>query len=213
MKETVIGFKFGDRVRHPRRPEWGTGSVTAVEHQQLNGSMAQRVSVRFSNGGLKTISTAHVELERVEQTDVSERVADQHPDQTSMQDIEIMANSGWLSGVAEQKLSERMIELPMAVRDPFDSVRCRLQLTLDLYRFDTSGRGLMDWAIGQSGLDDPLSKFGRHELEQFFQRWQAARDDHLRSLMGDADQQLIAELLESSPQQARQAVRRITNGR
>ena len=43
-------------------------------------------------------------------------------------------------------------------------------------RFNRNGGSLIEWAIAQSGLDDPMSRFNRHELEQFFDRWSWERD-------------------------------------
>ena len=62
-------FESGDRVRHVRRPEWGIGSVLKAEEATVNGERSQRVSVRFPNGGLKTLSSAHAELQIVEVED------------------------------------------------------------------------------------------------------------------------------------------------
>lgn len=211
MEDTMTRFAFGDQVRHPRRPEWGTGRVTAVEAHHINGRDAQRVSVRFSNGGLKTIVTGAVQLELV--TDDDDRDASANSDQTPMHEIDTMANSGWLAGVAEQKLSERMMELPMEVRDAFDSLEARLARTVDLYRFDRSGRGLMAWAIAQSGLDDPLARFTRQELEQFFDRWESARDDHLRSLVRETGQAALQSAIAKHNRSIQQAVTRVTSGR
>ena len=211
MDETMTGFQFGDRVRHPRRPEWGTGCVTAVEKQHVNGADAQRVSVRFTNGGLKTIVTATVALELI--ADDEAPAQGSVDDRTSMQEIDSLANSGWLAGVAEQKLEERMIELPMDVRDPFDSIETRLHRTIDLFRFDRSGRGLMEWAIAQSGLDDPLARFARQDLEQFFDRWEAARADHLRSLAAEIGADRFAAALDQHGPRIQRVVRQITGGR
>ena len=205
----MTGFQFGDRVRHPRRPEWGTGSVTAVERQQVNGADAQRVSVRFANGGLKTIITATVELELINAGDEN-ATAD---DRISMREIDSLTNSGWLAGVAEQKLEERMIELPLDARDPFDSIETRLHRTIDLFRFDRSGRSLMEWAIVQSGLDDPLARFTRQDLELFFDRWESARADHLRSLVREVGPDRFASALNQHAPQIQRVVCQVTRGR
>ncbi len=210
MEEMMTRFAFGDQVRHPRRPEWGTGRVTAVEAHRVNGRDAQRVSVRFSNEGLKTIVTATVQLELVTDEDSN---ANTENDQTAMNEIDNMANSGWLAGVAEQKISERMIELPSDVRDAFDRAEVRLARTIDLFRFDRSGRGLMSWAIAQSGLNDPLVRFSRQELEQFFDRWESARDEHLRALVREAGQAALQSALAKHSRSLQMAVTQVTSGR
>ena len=50
--------------------------------------------------------------------------------------------------------------------DPFSSATERLKATLDNFRFNAQARPLIDWAIAQTGLDDPLTLYTRQELEQ-----------------------------------------------
>ena len=76
-----------------------------------------------------------------------------------------MEDSEWLGEVAQRKVREVMVGLSERVRDPFRPVEERLRACLDLFRFDRTGRGLVEWAVAQSGLDDPLSRFTRHELD------------------------------------------------
>jgi hypothetical protein len=201
-------FKFGDRVRHRKRPEWGIGSVVKTEEVTVSGQHTQRVSVRFPNAGLKTLSTAHAELEPAGGDD----------DDSARPTIDLwdgLRAAGWQTPMAQRKISEVMASLPIAARDPFGGPRQQLRFTLDLYRFDRSGRGLMDWAVAQSGLDDPLTRFTRQELEQLFERWAVERDVHLRKLIDESqnDPAMVRELLAQAPPGARDAVRRITSGR
>ena len=117
--------------------------------------------------------------------------------------------------MARKKVDETMIALDADVRDPFSSLRRRLTLTLDLYRFQRVGRALIDWAVAQSGLSDPLSRFTRHELEQLFDRWAEHRDSHLHRLLKEAqgDATLTQELVASALAPAQEAVRRLTAAR
>jgi hypothetical protein len=201
-------YKFGDRVRHRKRPEWGIGSVVKAELITVNGQPSQRVSVRFPNAGLKTLSGAHAELEPAGDDGVDS-------DDQGLAWSDTLRDSGWLSPMAQRKASEVMTSLPMEARDPFTSLRRRLQFTLDLYRFDRSGGSLVDWAVAQTGLDDPLSRFSRQELEQLFERWAFERDNHLRKLVDESqkDPSMLRELLPQAPAAARDVVRRITAGR
>ncbi len=123
-----------------------------------------------------------------------------------------MSESGWLAPMAHRKVEEVMIGLPEEAKDPFTSLKRRLKFTLDLYRFDSSGRGLIDWAVAQSGLDDPLGRFSRQELEQLFDRWAVERDSHLRRLLDEArsEQAMVRELVSQAPSSAQQSVRRLT---
>lgn len=205
-------FEYGDRVRHTSRPEWGVGSIIKAEHLSVNGQEAQRVAVRFPNAGLKTISTAHAELEIVSaDAAVGTPDADDHP----LAGWDKMSESDWLGEVAQRKVHEAMVTLSKAVRDPFNSLRQRLQSCLDLFRFDRTGRGLLDWAVAQSGLEDPLSRFTRHELEVLFDQWAGKRLEHLQLLLEQArgDHRLVEELVAAASPAARESVRRLTAGR
>lgn len=188
-------FAFGDRVRHTRRPEWGIGTVTSAAPLTHNGKRAQRLTIRFANAGLKTITCANGLLERLaEQEAVPQHSAQDHAPGNGVADdddhpIDIWSHAreeSWLSSVAKQKVEEHMTCLPEPVRDPFRRLEDRLISTFSLYRFDSSGRGLIDWAVAQSGLEDPLNRFARQELEVLFDRWAAGRDEHLRTLLQDA---------------------------
>jgi hypothetical protein len=200
-------FEFGDRVRHVERPEWGVGSVLRAEDISVNGRAAQRLSVRFSGVGVKKLITGEARLKRV--TDVPGLTVED-TEAAPLAQWDKVGQSDWLAPVAQRKIEETMISLPAEARDPFASVARRLAFVLDLYRFDRSGRGLIDWAVAQSGLDDPLARFNRHELEQFFDRWAVERDAQLGRLLQEAafDSKLVEHLLAHAPADAGKAVRR-----
>jgi hypothetical protein len=205
-------FEYGDRVRHTRRPEWGIGSIVKTEEVTLNGRRSQRVSVRFPNAGLKTIITSHAELQHVAALSGPESEGSEtHP----LGGWDKMQKSDWLGEVAQRKVEEAMVTLSPEVRDPFNSLRKRLEACLDLYRFDRTGRSLTDWAIAQSGLTDPLSRFTRHELEVLFDQWVAQREELLGRLLQEAkgEPDLVRQLIESAPRAARETVRRLTASR
>ncbi len=200
-------FQFGDRVRHVRRPEWGIGSIVRTEDLTVNGERAQRVSVRFANGGLKQISTAHTELELL--------TGDAAPDGAPLGGWDRMKEGDWLAPLAQRKVGEAMTSLPPELRDPFNSLARRLATCLDLYRFDRSGRSIIDWAIGQSGLEDPLTRFTRHELEVLFDQWAGEREAMLQRLLTEcrSDPELLRKLSAQAPPAAREPLRRLTGER
>ncbi|MCI0631964.1 MAG: DUF3553 domain-containing protein [Phycisphaerales bacterium] len=208
-------FSSGDRVRHAGRPEWGIGTITKVESLPMNGQASQRVSIRFPNAGVKTLVTGqgHSLLQRADEA--HDPLGDGQPQSVKAWDK--MKDSGWLAPMAKRKVEEAMITLPMEVRDPFNSLQKRLTLTMGLYRFDRSGRGVIDWAVAQTGLDDPLTRFTRHELEQKFDRWSFERDQHLAKLIHEirnsGELAIIQAAMKSAPPAAQDVVRRLTNGR
>ena len=205
-------FEFGDRVCHTTRPEWGIGLVVKTEMLSTNGQTAQRLAIRFPNDGLKTISTAHAELKLV--TDAI-AVVDQDGQESPLGGWDKMEDSEWLGEVAQRKVREVMVGLSERVRDPFRPVEDRLQACLDLFRFERTGRGLVEWAVAQSGLDDPLSRFTRHELEVLFDEWASNRQQHLQQLFSQvhSDKQLVSRLVSAAPPAAQALVRRLATGR
>jgi hypothetical protein len=73
----------------------------------------------------------------------------------------------------------------------------------------------VDWAVAQTGLDDPLSRFSRQELEQHFSRYVTERDAHLGRLLAETrnDMPTINAALENTPPAALDAARRILGAR
>jgi len=205
-------FSYGERIRHRLRPEWGVGNVTKVAEVTENGVACQRLSIRFPNAGVKTLSTAHAPLERVEtvmEGDASFAI-ERAEGGSRLEHWATLPDSDWLAPVAQRKIAEVMVAIPEVARDPFRSLDQRLRCTLDLYRFQREGAGLIDWAIAQTGLADPMSRFNRHELEQYFDRWSVERDAHLGRLLQEAREHRedVSALLRSAPASASRALRR-----
>ena len=173
-------FEYGDEVRHGARPEWGCGSIVKVESTCIEGVPDQRVTVRFPAHGAKTFIASEAPLDRVNETSPIAAIVEQG---SSIDAWDRMGAQEGLGELASRKIDEVMTGLPQSCRDPFRSLDARLATTIDLYRFDESGRGLIEWAVAQTRLDDPLSRFNRHELESHFKRWACQRDQHLVALL------------------------------
>lgn len=191
---------IGDKVVHAGKPEWGVGEIRSAESVLSDGKPGQRLTVRFDRGGVKTLATPFADL----------RPADSVPRWT-----EPPAN-GATALEAMPELVERMTSIPEPATDPFRSRRARLESTLGLYRFSGTGASLLDWAAVQSGLKDPLSRFSRHELEEFFQRFRGALDTHLKRLALEVkreDSLGLAALVRAAPPGAQQALKRLDLGR
>jgi hypothetical protein len=167
-------FQRGDVVVHPRRPEWGPG---VVDHAAAGGDSrgGQRLVVRFENYGRVTIHTAVAPLVCLQ---------DKEP-VTPMSTTRTYASSGqgWLAALASGLDKHELHRLPEALTDPFASLGRRLEATLDSYKLSTEARSLIDWAVAQTGLGDPLTKYTRQELEQGFSRFARDRDLHLKDLI------------------------------
>lgn len=198
-------FAFGDNVRHPRRPEWGVGQVTRAEAAPGRDRGAQRLTVRFSNGGLRTLDTSAIALERVDDSVPPVGDDDSGAGAGFWDEID---SSTLPESVARRRIEEIMHALPESARDPFRTLRDRIESTLELYRFTRSGVTIVDWAITRTGLADPLSRFNRHELEQYFDRWASERDAHLRRLVDEAERsgENVRGLLRAAPAAARSAL-------
>lgn len=104
-----------------------------------------------------------------------------------------------------------MSRLPDSATDPFRPADARLASLLSLYGPSPDGRSLLDWAAVQSGLADPLSRFTRHELEEFFRRFEMNRDRELTTLLPRArkeNPQGAAAAIAAAPPQAKREVSR-----
>ncbi len=163
-------YQQGDVVTHPRRPEWGQGVVKTAQAIVHEGSAAQRLSIEFANHGRVVINTAVAPL------------APKGNKQTMSSSI--AAGKGWLDQLERSnKNSHELWELPEALTDVFSSDLQRLNATLDSYKYTTEPRPLIDWAVVQTGMNDPLTKYTRHDLEQAFARFARNRDLHLKELI------------------------------
>lgn len=210
---TPIRFAQGDTVRHPKRPEWGLGTVRSIQAiAQPDGTRAQRLTVDFANQGRKNINTAIAPLIRDGEAKPvapakpkTRRNTPQPPlpqPTTAKAAASVAAanvsstegsggtsggssgGSGWLDAMdPDGSKSNELWDLPDELSDPFASLADRLKATLQTYRFSTEPRALMDWAVVQTGLNDPLSKYTRSELEQAFPRYVRDRDAHLKDLV------------------------------
>jgi hypothetical protein len=173
------------------------------------GRPDQRLWIRFPNIGTKTLlaSAAELEITNGAAPDVAQAI---HARPTLAQ-VELKQEGGWLGEIGGKKLADVMTSLPPQATDPFLSLRKRLEVSLQLYRFESTGARLVDWAVAQSGLDDPLSRFNRQELEQFHARWRFELDAHLGRLLNECrrEPELVAELLAKAPPLAQRAVQKI----
>lgn len=216
----------GERVIHATKPEWGHGEVLEAQSAQQDGKPCQRLVVRFTRAGTKTVSTAFADL----------RTAEESPFLAAVAREAAAATSSSVDGPAAAKMAkeseedmldtaldaalrnpvEMMTRLPDSVTDPFLSLRKRAQAAVSLYKFGESPSGLLDWAAVQTGLKDPMSKFNRHQLEDFFVRFKIVLDAHLKKLLKDVRKQepaLINELLAAASPAGQQAMRRADMGR
>ena len=125
-------------------------------------------------------------------------------------------DAGWLNALEQghRQGAAALTELPEAMTDPFLSLQRRIEATLESYRFSNSPRSLIDWAVMQTSLDDPLSRYTRHELEDAFARFCRQRDQHLQSLVRTARQKgetsMLTEAMRATPHRdARNALQKL----
>lgn len=201
-------WSFGDRVVHTGKPEWGAGVVSTATKTTHEGRPCQSLTIRFDRAGVKTISTAFATLVPAEQA--GGLLAEAAASNGAAEDLRDDPLKAKIWGVEDFRA--RMSKLPEPATDPFTTAMDRLKATLGLYRFAPTGGSLLDWAAMQSGLSDPMSRFNRHELEQFFEAFMVARDNHLRKVIQDArkaDPTGAARMVSQAPASAQQALRRI----
>ena len=189
-------FSKDDRVVHALRLEWGVGRVLRAETTQHDGTPCQRLTIRFERAGLKTLSTGVAQIESAQS--VLERAA------------ALAATDASPASINDKTLRQTMGALPERAVDPFGSLESRLGATLDLYRFSAAPGPLVDWAAAQTGLTDPLSRFNRHELELFFEKFRLNRDEHLKRLVTELarkDPDGLRRALEQAPSDAQLVLR------
>jgi hypothetical protein len=194
---TQRDWRKGEKVVHAARPEWGTGEVLTAESGVVEGKPCQTLTVRFDRGGLRTVSTAFADLREASGINPAAMEASSDP---------------LLAAATATEVEEMMTKLPEAATDPFSSLRKRLEATLGLYRYGESPRLLLDWAAIQTGLKDPLSRFNRHELEQWYKRFVIETDTHLRKLLREVrkhEPAALDEVVGKAGASGRQAVRRV----
>lgn len=191
-------------MRHSARPEWGIGLVTAVEPAVIEGKPTQRLTIRFERAGLKKLAAVAADL--VPAGDDSPLTdADEH-----------RAAAAALGQHDDSGICRILAAVPEDARDPFRSLADRFARTLDLYRFNGQGASLLDWAAMQTGLADPLSRFSRHDLETYFERFRRALDTHARQLafdMAKADPAAASRIIAEANPNAKAAMRRFAGRR
>jgi len=199
-------FKKGDRVRHPSRPEWGTGAISRIETLSRGGTPDMRIWVRFPGTGEKALLASAARLELVD-SGAPKAVLGERP---TVHELDMANGGGWLADVSKRKVDDVMVAVPDEALDPFAAPQRRLANILALYRFDGSPARLVEWAVAQSGLDDPMTRFNRQELEQFHKRWLVNLDTQLLKLLTELkrDRALVDLALKAAPPLAQRAVRR-----
>ncbi|MSR68903.1 MAG: DUF3553 domain-containing protein [Phycisphaerales bacterium] len=200
-------YKKGDRVRHPARPEWGIGSVTKIEVVTRDSTTDLRVWVRFPSVGEKTMLASVAGLETIDEQGFGSGI---HTRPT-VTDIDLAKGGGWLGAVSKQSADNIMTALPGEATDPFASHRKRFEFSTQLYRFDGSAARLVEWSVAQSGLDDPMARFNRQELEQLYKRFIFNLDAHVLKLLGELrrEKPVIDQVLLTAPPLAVRTVRRL----
>ena len=202
---TTMTISFGDKVIHSTFPEWGSGAVIKVENTALQGEATARITVRFANVGLKSFVGNDLPLDVLQGDHAIP--GDRELKRPAIAEVEDLEKSG-LQQAVQQKLEDIMHAIPLACRDPFNSAEHRLRRTLDLYKYDMGGKGLMMWATAQTGMDDPLTRFNRTELEVYYKHYSHDLQLHLAKLLSEmhGENKLIKRLLSEAPQRAKRAV-------
>ncbi len=198
-------FTLGDRVIHKGKPEWGSGIVSAASATAHEGKPCQRLTIRFDRAGLKTISTAFAKIQLASQVaDAIKPMIEEHHAPLP------------ISSAGHREILEIMTRIPENARDPFATPAQRLEATLSLYRFTGTGSSLIDWAAAQCGLADPMERFNRHELEDFYRLFQMNLRSHLSKVVKDANTVPPNELVrirDSAPPAARIALQNLHRSR
>jgi hypothetical protein len=207
MQTTI--FKKGDKVRHRRSPEWGTGVISRTEMLNREGGMDMRLWVRFPSVGEKVLLASIAPLDHV--TDGGAAEALDFHSRPSVAEATQSTGGGWLAEISKSKPEDVMTAVPLEATDPFVPAPRRLANALALYRFDGSGVKLIEWAVAQSGLDDPMTRYNRQELEAQWKRWLFNLDNAVLKILQELrrDQASIQAALAKAPPLAKKVVPRL----
>ncbi len=194
-------FSLGDQVMHPGKPEWGKGTVYSASAFKHEGRTCQRLTIRFERAGLKTVSTAFAKIQAASAvaSSIKPKLEEHHAPLP-------------IASADHREILEIMTAIPETARDPFASPAQRLEATLSLYRFSGTGAGLIDWAAAQCGLADPMGRFNRHELEDFYRMFEMNLRQHLGKVVREANTVPAPELVriaQSAPPAGRQALQKL----
>jgi hypothetical protein len=228
-------FEPNDQVRHPGKPEWGTGTVLAAQKASHEGAPCQRLTVRFSGAGKKTLNTAFAELKRLEPAPGKAAQADNDASKAPpKRPISTLSTSKATPNptpaaapaqahsddpIEKPLLIARLTGLPDTLADPFRAPKDRLAETFNAYRYRPGDRTLLEWAVAQSGVADPLSLLSRHELEEHYATFRIRLDRHLKALLEEArrarldTRPIIDRLPPAIRAEVLHALRRINPGR
>ena len=211
-------FEPNTKVQHPGKPEWGVGTVLSAQRGSHEGSPCQRLTVRFSGAGKKTINTAFAKLIRLEDAaPLKQPPLKAAPSAGAPLRPATPAPAPRSNEPTPDKttIAERLAHLPDELADPFRPLDTRLTETLASYRYQSGDRTLLAWAVAQTGMTDPLSVLSRHELEEHFTNYQIRLDRHLKTLLEEARRARFdtRPIISASPPRAQHALRRINPGR
>lgn len=179
-------FQAGDRVAHPRRPEWGSGLVIKADTITHEGQEAQRLRVDFASKRNAVINTAIAPLIRSGGQGTMQPKGLEQDMSMTRTGTQNNTGGGWLDdleGAAGGSKNKNLWDLPYTLDDPFSSMEQQLDATLETFKFSTEPGPLFQWAVVQTGLDDPLTQYTRVELEQAFPRYTRDRDNRLFELV------------------------------
>jgi len=207
-------FQPNDQLQHPGKPEWGTGTVLAIQPASHEGKPCQRLTVRFAGAGKKTINTAFASLVLLGEPKPATPQSRPKPNVRPSKPPPPPPGSAPQSP-DKAEMIRRLSQLPDSLTDPFRDLQSRLTETLEHYRTQPDDRGLLQWASIQTGLADPMSILNRHELEEHFANQRIRLDRHLKSLLDEArrDRLDTRPIIAAAPPGAQQAIRRINPGR
>ncbi len=170
---------------HASKPQWGTGVVKHAATITHHGQPAQRLRVCFANHATVMLNTAVAALRPAREGQaIGSQASTGELTDMSASTSTATAHKGWLDELeGHGGRGQELWELPHELSDAFLTLEQRLENTLRTFRFKPTDGTLFEWAVIQTGLDDPLTKYPRVELEQAFARYARDRDNHLFDLV------------------------------
>ncbi len=185
----VTAELLGSRVCLPNRPEWGSGEVLRVQATRIGGQPVHRVSIQFPTGHRTVVVP---------------------PGRLALPVAEPEREAGWLDEIGGMTLDDRLTQLPPESREVLGTPARRLAAMAPLFELSAEGTGLVQWALRQANVADPLSLWSRDELLLAFNAFCHERDGHLRlvaALLKQAEgAEALAAVLAEMPEHVRSAM-------
>lgn len=139
-----MAFHVGDRLKHPKKPDWGLGEVTA--------SGGGYVTVYFADAGEMTLSLKHVELQLVTGEEAVSPKLDQVCQEPSTSKL-VKYRIGRVGNIRAERNARTWSILERHLADVVSASYEQLVRCAKSHDHERGGKGFIDYCIGKGWLE------------------------------------------------------------